>query len=1229
MPEDKTPNWTPQQLQAIKARDADVLVSASAGTGKTAVLSGRCVDLVADKKICPDIWSILVLTFTDAAAQQMRSRIAEHLRNTIAKKPDKHLKHQLLLLQGADISTIHAFCKRLITDHFYELGIDPAFRVIDSDEAKLLKAQILEKTIEWAWLQSNLTEPITQLFSRRDIRSGEGFLKKIINISDFLDTIVSRQNWYKRADLLAQHADSFAGSLGQKQKQIVEEKLKRAIDQLNQAENLYKTTHPNGDWQETCRQNYIQPIAQCLEALQADDWDKTARLIIEYKKPRIKTPKDIPEQIAELIKDTTKKALDSVTGLSNLAVINPDYMDKVAIHTSRQTRVLVELIRKFDQLYDQAKRNANCMDFADLEHHALKLLTEENSTDKPSPSRTALALRNIYKYIFVDEYQDINSVQKTILDMLSPGGNIFVVGDVKQSIYAWRGAKPDIFIEQLSLAANKQQNATRVDLNANFRSAEGILNFVNKIFERIMTASFAKIDYDESAMLKAAATKTQSPQQCNVEFHLIDKKPQDQNEHTTETEDSSEENPNTIDSTQQQAALIAKRINKMVGAESGKPEFQIFDKQQDISRDVQYRDIVILMRSLAKKAIHYVEILRLAGVPVSCDSVAGYFEATEISDMLSLLKVLDNPQRDIELTAVLRSPLFSFSDTELTKIRTAENTNNDKSFHRCVQNFNADDTLAQKLKKAIETIENWRTLARRGSIADLIWQIYRSTNYLSFVSALPNGQARRANLLKLHDRAIQFEGFVSTGPVASLTRFVEFIEKLQELGQDWAPAQPDSSAANAVRILSVHKSKGLEFPVVFIAELNGKFNISDTNQECLTDSDHALGLKIIDPNSNTRLSSLAHQVIAEQKRNITLAEEMRILYVATTRAKERLILTASEKLKKCRGIITQGLLLGPKKISDWQLRSCTSSLQWLLYGLCDQKQLHTKLETDLENNTADDGLFDFTLYGQKQQDQFNDWIKKLKTDKLKQIITDSEKTKPTKESEKLLTKIKESIQYKYHFGTDPLLPAKMSVTQITHRDDEFANLDYSGILDRLPAALLTSEDNISEPPAARLIGTATHLVISELDLTKPINIETVNTTKEKLLLHGHISEAIANLIDTESIVEFFNSTLGQTALDPKNTVSREWPFTFAHQPQDSSSKIVVQGIIDMLIKTPNGLIIIDFKTDNITETQTTERAKLYAQQLKLYAQAASKILNKKTNSLYLYFLNPRKEHEIS
>ncbi|MHC4215374.1 MAG: PD-(D/E)XK nuclease family protein, partial [Planctomycetota bacterium] len=344
--------------------------------------------------------------------------------------------------------------------------------------------------------------------------------------------------------------------------------------------------------------------------------------------------------------------------------------------------------------------------------------------------------------------------------------------------------------------------------------------------------------------------------------------------------------------------------------------------------------------------------------------------------------------------------------------------------------------------------------------------------------------------------------------------------------------------------------------------------------------------------------------------------------------KERLILTASEKPKKCREIITQGFLLGPEKINDWQLRSCTSSLQWLLYGLCDQKQLHKILETDLKNNTTDDGLFEFTLHGQKQQEQFNDWIKKLKTDKLKQKITDSDKIKSTKESQKLLTKIKNSIQYEYHFGNDPLLPAKMSVTQITHRDDEFANLDYSGILDRLPAALLTSEDTISEPPTARLIGTATHLTISELDLTKPINTKTINATKEKLLLQGHISQEIANLIDTESIVEFFKSKLGQTALDPKNTVSREWPFTFAHQPEDSTGQIVVQGIIDMLIKTPTGLIIIDFKTDNVTDIQVTERAKLYAQQLKLYAQAASAILNQKTTARWLYFLKTRSAFEI-
>ncbi|MGB2806241.1 MAG: 3'-5' exonuclease, partial [Sedimentisphaerales bacterium] len=655
--------------------------------------------------------------------------------------------------------------------------------------------------------------------------------------------------------------------------------------------------------------------------------------------------------------------------------------------------------------------------------------------------------------------------------------------------------------------------------------------------------------------------------------------------------------------------------------------------------------IVILMRSLAKKANDYVEVLRLAGVPVSCEATAGYFEATEISDVVALLKVLDNPQRDIELAAVLRSPFFKISDTELAKIRIHSKTDkHNKNFYSCVLEYcnnGPDLKLAKKLKEILAVIEQWRTVARRGNLADLIWQIYRQTGFLSFVSALPNGQARRANLLKLHDRAIQFGGFASSAGNLSLTRFVEFIEKLQEVGQDWAPAGPDAAAGNAVRILSVHKSKGLEFPVVFLAELDSQFNKRDIYGDFLADADDTLGLQIIDRKSNSKLRSLAHQVIAEQKLATTMAEEMRILYVATTRARDRLILSACEKQKHCRDLVCNGFLSGTEPIADWQLRRCKSPLDWVLYGLSDMKDLHEAFETNLAAS-ADDNLLSFMFYDQAELKQLSEFVIGLKTRKSKQPA----RTKISREIiNNQLSIINESLAWRYGFGDAPLQPAKQSVTALTHHSDEYVKIDYSAALERQPKAVMVAETEPAERIEGRLIGTATHLVISRLDLTGPITVEAVEQIKEKLLADSAISKLVAGHIDTQSILNFFQSQLGQAAIEAQNSLWREWPFTYAMPvvarasspwstarmavPLSTSDEtIVVQGIIDMLAKTPRGLLVIDFKTDKITAGQVSERAEFYRQQLELYGRAASAILKEKLLAKWLYFLTPAVAFEI-
>ena len=1221
--------WTTQQNRAIVEHGRNVFVSASAGTGKTAVLSGSCVNVVTNPSACPDVWSVLVVTFTEMAAEEMRSRIAKQLSSEMETTSDvtlrRHLRRQLILLGAADISTIHSFCKRIITEHFYEIGLDPTFRIIDADEAKLLKTEILEKTIDWAWKQNNIAEALRQLMTRRDLRMTEGFPATIIEISDFLDGVVSRDNWLERAKVLTE-ADPFATDIAQAQKQIVTDKLRDALSRLEFAMKVYNDQNPSGKRAVKCRDVYIKPVQQLIEWLDAGQWDTASAALIAFRKPIVNTPKDVAPDLGESIHKMIKTSLDSIEEFKNLAILNPEYLNKFAGAIGTQTRVLVELVGHFDDSYRQAKKAINCLDFADLEHHALRLLTDEKRCQEPfflEPSETALKLRKKYKYVFVDEYQDINDVQQAIIDMVGSFGNVFAVGDPKQSIYRWRGARPEIFIEHLGRASVRPESSNaglRVDLNVNFRSVKPILDFANKIFSRIMTASFAGIDYDESAHLKPHSQDTaQAEISPAVELHILD-----------EAQDNSDSSP--FSDRQLQAAMIARRIKQLIGDDSKE---QILDKETKNPRHVEYRDIVILMRSLAGKS-DFIEALRLAGIPVSCDAAAGYFEATEITDMLCLLKVLDNPRRDIEFAATLRCPFFQFTDTELAKICLYGKKNNrNLGFCDCVISFcesGNDRQLADKLTKSLATLDDWRTIARRGRLAELVWHIYRRTGYLSFVCALPDGPARRANLLKLHDRAIQFEGFAGNSGVPSLTRFIDFIEKLIAAGEDWSKPQPEAGTGNTVRVMSIHKSKGLEFPVVFVADLDSQFSKKDFSKDCVTDEQLTLGLKIIDAESNSRLDSLAYQVIEEQNRRKSLAEEMRILYVAMTRAMNRLILVGCKNRDSCRNILTAAHSFAGQSIPSWHLETRQNHLDWILSALGSEPLLHQLFQTELPTQTSQDNLFSVQFYDQPQLDKLAALIKNSKY-----VTIDNRQS--TINNPKGLARLKESLNWQYPFGNAPSLPAKRTVTQWTHRNDEFTKIDYSLAFDRKPKAVFSTKQI-----DGRSVGTATHLVMSKLDLAKSVTMEAVAQLIEKLVKNGALIQEIALQINAESIAKFFKSKLGQIVLDKNNAVRREWPFTFAVPASQwdesatyqtsygsrgtSDDFIIVQGIIDLLIKTPKGLVIIDFKTDDVSADGATKRAELYRGQLDLYAQAASTILGQKIDGEWLCFLRPGCEVKV-
>jgi ATP-dependent helicase/nuclease subunit A len=1248
MAKDKqTIRWTAAQVRAIGAVGRDVLVTASAGTGKTAVLSQRAVERICDAADAAQADSLLVLTFTDAAAEEMRGRIAETLRKRYAADRDESLRRQLLLLDRSYISTIHAFCKRILTEFFYLIDLDPTFGILDSDEQRLLKAELLEKTLQQAWDNKAMADGLEALFEGRRIAPGTGsFVDRIIPLSEFLDSVVSRDAFYTRAAALNDSQGAACAELKAMQKTILLEKLVLCEGRLAYAMELDRA-HCGGHYVSAYIERELLPvIEQCRVLLERDRFDLCAAHAGQLEIGRMpafkKTQWD--ESIKELIKGPIDAVKDDLKLLGDFALLCDGYETTLALHVGKQTNVLLNLLRLFDANYAAAKTARNMLDFADLEHAMLRLLET-----KPD---IAGKLKERFDYLFVDEYQDINAVQQRIIEALSRDDNVFVVGDIKQSIYGFRQSKPEIFLRQLENAggiAEASDTPGRVDLQDNFRCRSEVIDFVNALFGAVMTKAVADMDYDASAQLIGGFpyppfAATDGPGHP-VELAVLD-------------EDSTEDGPvdgeaetagatENISAVQRQAAFIARRIRQIVGATSGAAEFAVYDKKTDAYRPVEYRDIVILMRSLSHKAQDYVEMLRLAGVPVSSQSACGYFEATEISDCLCLLKVLDNADRDIELAALLRSPIFGVTDSQLAAVRLgAENSKSDgskqhsptghrrhvKSFYQAVLEYGeigSDPVLRQQLKQILAELNHWRRQVRQGSPADLLDRVFREKRLLSFYSALPNGAQRRANLLKLHDHAIHFEHFRTTEPGAALGRFVEFLEKLAETEQDWAPAEPDSSSENAVRIMSVHKSKGLEFPVVFAAELNTPFNRRSQSGQCLID-DQTVGLQVIDRTARGRFSSLAHQVIAEKQKRADLAEEMRILYVALTRAREKLILTASRKEHACVKLLSQCAGFdgsGVYRVADWKLVEAGCHLDWVLMGMGTNRAVCGLFGLDGQDGTS---LFAAERVGRDELDGLTRTILEAKKSLTSYTAPPEAQTPAAQRAQAAFETIRENLLWAYPFAAVTGIGAKLSVSELTHRDDEFAAPEVSRAFARKPAALIEAQRGGRAD--ALSLGSAVHLVLEHLDLGQAVDAGAITRTMGRLAEKGLLDGRMIEQIDTGAIAAFFDSDLGQLAQAAGATVLREWPFTYGLDAKTEKrcltplveEVIVLQGIVDMIIPTVEGLVIVDFKTDRVTEETAGTRAAQYTEQLRAYAHAAGDILREPVAGAWLYFLTPRK-----
>ncbi len=1202
-------NWTKGQQQAIESSSGDITVAASAGTGKTTVLSQRAVRILGAQELCPNVSDILVLTFTDAAAGEMKQRIAQNLKDASQKTKNPHLRKQLLMLDSADISTIHSFCKRIIGQHFHRLGLDPAFRVMDADESDLIKREILTRITEEAW--GDMPDGMQQLLNDRPVANPKtNFLNCIISISSFLDTVVSRGEWFDRAGAFNDAVTASASGAFKNQTQDILAKLKNIKQRFEWSLKLDEKI-TNGHWAEQIQGECFGTVMLAIDFLEKGDLQAFIEIMNSFDGFKWNNkPKTCSPELREFVLGAAIKAIKDFKNLPALAILNPDYQRVVAGGCSVQTKVLIELVKRFDSAYKTAKQQLGSVDFSDLERYMLSLLCENADVDSGSASDIALHLQKKYKYIFVDEYQDINPVQQKIIDMLCGSAKVFVVGDVKQSIYAWRGADCGLFVQRLNSSGN-DESKSRVDLNENFRSRPGILNFVNEIFSRIMTESVAAIDYDQNAALKPFKT-SQEIDKPDVELMIVDEDSQDDDDGDNDNNEKDESGISS-EAINCRALTVANRIKELVEVE----KFQVFDKSLNLYRPCRYSDIVILTRAFEQRASNYVQVLRLANIPVVSDSSAGYFATTEITDMLSLLQVLDNPRQDIPLAAVLRSPLFGVSETQLAEIKLQ---NKEKEDFYSVVEFSASQNPAGKIAESLRTLDNWRTLARQSSLADLIWRIYTQTDYLAFVSALPGGSQRRSNLLKLHQRAIQFENFTSSFNVVSLSRFVDFLQKLLEAGGDWAPAEPDGCAANAVRVMSIHKSKGLEFPIVFLVETNRKFQGGARSSDCITDASNTIGLKIVE--NASKLSSLTWQLIRQKQRKQTLSEEMRILYVALTRAKDKLIISGAAKNEKCVQLISSGGLCGGEKLPDWLIEDAANELDWIMLALASDKKLQNSFKSPIEIARKDSNLFDLKIFSSQEISQLaNQLFKKHSASRYETIKT------PLPDNT-LLEKIEQRLNWSYPFADFAGINAKQSVTAIANGDLEYAESDCN--------YLFESFDKSANNSDGLVIGSATHLVIKSIELTGGIDINTIKQTIEMLVSEKCITKEIAGKINVRAILDFFGSDLGKLICDGKNKVMREWPFTYAASVSEvypemkncRDETIIVQGIIDMLVQTPAGAVIIDFKTDKVKPADVQQRAERYASQIKWYCKAAGEILGLKKVEGHLYFLNANESLKV-
>ncbi len=1249
--------WTDAQKAVIETGDKNLLVSAAAGAGKTTVLVARIIRMITDKDKPVDLDRLVIITFTRAAAAQMKQKISDALEKLIEAEPENALyRRQYRLLGNASICTIDSFCLNIVRAYFQKLDLDPAFRIADETELKLVESDCMDELMEKYHTEAS-PEFINLLESYCGYKSDDALTGYILNLAGKAEAMPWPKEWLDALvkDYEIESADEFNRSgVAENICNHVKSLVNGILARIDIAEKLCTTGDGAPD--------YIPAITgdktQISAVLEAKDYAEMGEKIKAIKFGTLSTKRSGDAAIKDRIKNIRDNYKDSIKQIkNNFFFISVDNLIDLLKLSLPSVRCLVNLTKDYLDLFAAKKKEKNVIDFSDAEHFALNILWGETPE--------ALELRKQYSEIIIDEYQDSNNVQEYIANAIAGNASeapyIFTVGDVKQSIYKFRNACPELFVSKQKKYAKEEDNGKLVILDNNFRSREEVLDSTNAVFKHVMRESIGGIEYDDECSLKKGMDKQSSlgeDSPYKTEVHIISKKLEETYEpgdakatgagtYKAQAADADPAEPDDNDETESaeaednrrvlEARLIAHRIKTLVYKE----KLQVADEDNEgNTRDIRFKDIVILLRTMKDWSSVFVETLEAEGVPVFSDESDGFFKSREVALIIDLLRILDNPRNDISFAAVLHSCVGGMDEDELADIRI--NAKDAESFYDAALKIYRDETgelstpgtnkrtvggYKEKLIRFFSLYRELEEYKQTSSVSELIDKIYNRTGIYDYFSAFPDGERRKANLDMLPAYAVDFENTSYSG----LFGFIRYYDKLKNHELDYGEAGA-KTMADCVHIMSIHKSKGLEFPVVFVAGMGKQFNLKDFSGDICISSDHGIGIKYVDVERRIKYPSLYHSVIKMRGTEGLIGEEMRLLYVAMTRAKDKLIMTGyADKVNQA---TDYAALYKSKNFMDFVYPVLIPEKKYfdtVVYSV-DTVSGMTGEDVPVTRNTAPENGIALA------------------------IPMDSVKGN---DKESLEEKIKRARDVEYEYKYLEALPVKLSVSDLKHQmiEEEFGENVFEETREFLPGDktlpdFLKTGEKLSRGTD---YGTLVHKCMQFMPMSAETNVRDFLTDMQA---KGRLSSEEAGKMPVNKFITFLNSPLADRIrkAEANGQFYREKQFMILVNAKDinadkygeSEEKVPVQGVIDAMFIEDGEIVILDYKTDRVDtaalkpdvaatgtssigngqpegDTPEDRLIKLYKTQLDLYAQAAERLLGLNVKEKLLYSFSLEKE----